>query len=255
MDFSQSSARLRRRVSQAKERSAPHRRGRTSKPFAASKRLPICKVPSPILSSAPRSLGPAYPLSAQTRRSQGPAGRIDFGTAGAPSRSGMSAACTPTRPSSRGCRRDGGACGPLSSCLRRSPERHPFRWLSRFGRRSPPRLDWLAPFPLPHLPGQREAPCLQQAAVAPSVEISPHGRTGREVLRQLRPLAGGRRPGGGARSSPPASRSCKDVRAGSAAAGRAHPTPFPDRHIPCMTQASPPILQASGFSPRRPWLR
>lgn len=59
MDFSQSLASLRHRPSQAKVRSTTHRRGRTSKPLAVSVRLIISFVHSPILSSAPRSFGPA----------------------------------------------------------------------------------------------------------------------------------------------------------------------------------------------------
>lgn len=59
MDFSQSLASRRHRPSQAKVRSTTQRRGSSSKPLAMSERLTICSFQSPILASAPRSLGPA----------------------------------------------------------------------------------------------------------------------------------------------------------------------------------------------------
>ncbi len=105
MVFSRSFARRRHRPSQAKARSTTQRRGSTSKPLAASERLTISSVRSPILSSALRSFGPAQPPSAKTCRSRGNAWRMDPSTAGAPSRSWMSAAraTSPTiRPSVSG---------------------------------------------------------------------------------------------------------------------------------------------------------
>lgn len=59
MDFSLSLASRRHRPSQAKVRSTTQRRGSSSKPLAMSERLTICSFQSPILASAPRSLGPA----------------------------------------------------------------------------------------------------------------------------------------------------------------------------------------------------
>jgi len=76
MDFSQSLANLRQRLSHAKVRSTTHPlhgsgllanhesgRGITSKPSAVSERLTISIVQSPMPSRAPRSFGPAYPPS------------------------------------------------------------------------------------------------------------------------------------------------------------------------------------------------
>jgi len=87
MDVSQSLANLRQRPSHAKVRSTAQRRGSTSKPFAVSDRLTIYSVQSPILSRAPRNLGPAYPPSAKIWRSQGNLRRMVLRTMGAPSRS------------------------------------------------------------------------------------------------------------------------------------------------------------------------
>ncbi|SFK69103.1 regulatory helix-turn-helix protein, lysR family [Loktanella salsilacus] len=71
MDFSQSFDRRRHRFSQAKVRSTTHRRGSTSKPSAVSERLTIWTVHRPRAFSASRSLGPAYPPSANTCRNDG----------------------------------------------------------------------------------------------------------------------------------------------------------------------------------------
>ncbi len=71
MDFSQSFDRRRHRFSQAKVRSTTHRRGRTSNPSAVSERLTIWTVHRPRAFSASRSLGPAYPPSANTCRNDG----------------------------------------------------------------------------------------------------------------------------------------------------------------------------------------
>jgi len=64
MDFSQSFASLLHRPSHAKVRSTTQRRGMISKPTAVSERLTISTVQSPTLFSVLRSLGPAYPPSA-----------------------------------------------------------------------------------------------------------------------------------------------------------------------------------------------
>jgi hypothetical protein len=59
MVVSKSLARRRQRPSQPKVRSTTHRRGRSTKPLAASDRLTISTVHWPIRVSAPRSLSPA----------------------------------------------------------------------------------------------------------------------------------------------------------------------------------------------------
>ncbi len=59
MVASKSLARRRLRPSQAKVRSAPHRRGSSWKPFAVSARLTISSDHVPSLASAASSLGPA----------------------------------------------------------------------------------------------------------------------------------------------------------------------------------------------------
>lgn len=59
MDFSQSLANLRQRLSHAKVRSTTHRLGMTSKSSAVSERLTIWIVHLPISAKASRSFGPA----------------------------------------------------------------------------------------------------------------------------------------------------------------------------------------------------
>ena len=59
MDFSQSFANLRQRLSHAKVRSTTQRLGMTSKPSAVSVRLTIWIVHFPISAKASRSFGPA----------------------------------------------------------------------------------------------------------------------------------------------------------------------------------------------------
>ena len=59
MDFSQSLANLRRRLSHAKVRSTTHLLGITSNPEAVSERLTIWMVQLPTPSRAPRNFGPA----------------------------------------------------------------------------------------------------------------------------------------------------------------------------------------------------
>ena len=71
MDCSQSLASRRHRPSHAKVRSTTQRRGRTSKPLAASERFMISIVQSPCPLSAARNFSPAYPPSANTWPSQG----------------------------------------------------------------------------------------------------------------------------------------------------------------------------------------
>ena len=83
MVFSQSFANRRHRPNHARVRSTTQRRGRTSKPLAASERLTISSVQLPILSKALRSFGP----SAKRWRSHGNVLRMDLSTASAPSRS------------------------------------------------------------------------------------------------------------------------------------------------------------------------
>ena len=59
MDFSQSFDRRRHRPSQVKVGSTTQRRGRTSKPLAASERLTVSTVQRPMAFKASRSFGPA----------------------------------------------------------------------------------------------------------------------------------------------------------------------------------------------------
>ena len=59
IERSQSLANRRQRPSQAKVRSTTHRRGKTSKPFAASERLMISIVQPPFPARAVRSFSPA----------------------------------------------------------------------------------------------------------------------------------------------------------------------------------------------------
>ncbi len=99
MAVSKSLASRRFRLSQASVRSTTHRRGRSWKPVTPAGRLTISSDQRPIRFSAPSSLGPAWAPSAKTWRRRGKWRGMAANTAGAPSRSWMSAPWTTTATS------------------------------------------------------------------------------------------------------------------------------------------------------------
>ena len=165
---------------------------------------------------------------------------MDFGTAGAPSRSWMSAAWTTSRTAARWCRRRCGAC--VADILPASkPQTPPLSvvftlWLSPIT----PARTGLAPLQFPRLHGERKADRLQQARCRASRRNTAARSNGAEVLRQLDPLAAGRRNVKVAfHHLPPADRSLRGRLTGAGGMKARNQHPFPIRHVACMARSSP----------------
>ncbi len=177
IDFSQSLASRRHRLSQAKVLSTTHRLGRSSKPWAVSERLMISSFQRP----SPR-------VSVPRRRRRRRSGEAMTATSGAPSRS---IGCVHDQADQQAeCIGDDVTLAALDLLARViAPNTTAFRGFHALAVDHPGARAGLASFQLPGRHDQVMVDALQQAVGAPVVEIALDRGRRREVVRQHRPLA------------------------------------------------------------------